>query len=552
MTPLTPPRENKVHFPVDRRPGLWIRPTLLIGLTMLVALPIIIAWIQYGFFGLPAVANPVRAFPGSSGFPLWLRTAHYISFVLMLLLIRSGLSILADHPRLYRHQDCTPNSEWIRFTPLAVPTDRIWTAKDDARYISPLWSLPGYRHTVGVARHWHFLSVLFWVLTGVIYVALLFAQGHWARLVPTYWGILPDAWRIFVHYATFHLPPEPDGFYAYQALQQLAYFAVVFVMAPLSILSGLAMSPALDGRFAWYPRLFDGRQGARSLHFLLMVGFSVFLMIHVALVLTTGVVRNMNHIVMGTDTGGPAGWMLGTVGIIVALALLFAAYWVSWHHPRALQLAAHRSVGTLTLRTLDPLTPKSEFSTADISPHFWSNGKLPTSQEWQTLLSEDFEGFKLRVSGLVNHPVELSLGEIMALGQHHQITLHHCIQGWSGVAEWGGLPMSALIDLVQPQPEARVVVFHSFGEGLYGGEYYETLSMKDARHPQCLLAYEMNGEQLGANHGAPLRLRAENQLGYKMIKWISSVEFVASEKEVGQGFGGANEDHEYFDLVPNI
>ncbi|OLV17242.1 sulfite oxidase subunit YedY [Deinococcus marmoris] len=515
-------------------------------------MPIIIAWIQYGVSGLPALADPVRTFPGSSGFPLWLRMAHYISFVLTLLLIRSGLSILADHPRLYRDQDCTPGSEWIRFTPLTVPTDRVWTAKDDARYISPLWSLPGYRHTVGVARHWHFLSVLFWVLTGVVYVALLFVQGHWARLVPTYWGILSDAWNIFVHYATFHLPPEPDGFVAYQALQQLTYFAVVFIMAPLSILSGLAMSPALDGHFAWYPRLFGGRQGARSLHFLLMVGFSAFLVIHVALVVATGFVQNMNHIVMGTDTGGPAGWMLGLVGVTAALAVLFAAYWVSWHRPRALQLAARRTVGALTLRTLDPLKPVAEFGRDDISPHFWSNGKLPTSQDWQTLLAEDFGGFRLRVSGLVDHPVELSLDEIVALGQHNQITLHHCIQGWSGVAEWGGLPMSALIDLVRPRLEAQVVVFHSFGEGLYGGEYYETLPLADALHPQCLLAYEMNGERLGADHGAPLRLRAENQLGYKMIKWISSIEFVVSEKEVGQGFGGANEDHEYFDLVPTI
>ena len=92
--------------------------------------------------------------------------------------------------------------------------------------LSPWIGLPGHRHTVGMARHWHFLSVLFWVGNGLVFVALLFGTGHWRRLVPTSWRVLPDAWAIFVHYATFHLPPEPDGFYRYNALQQLAYFGV--------------------------------------------------------------------------------------------------------------------------------------------------------------------------------------------------------------------------------------------------------------------------------------------------------------------------------------
>jgi DMSO/TMAO reductase YedYZ molybdopterin-dependent catalytic subunit len=95
-------------------------------------------------------------------------------------------------------------------------------------------------------------------------------------------------------------------------------------------------------------------------------------------------------------------------------------------------------------------------------------------------------------------------------------------------------------------------VFYSFGEGLHGGEYYDTLSLEDARHTQCLLAYEMNGEVLTEVHGAPLRLRAENQLGYKMVKWIKAVEFAASEKSVGKGYGGKNEDDEYYPLLANI
>lgn len=90
------------------------------------------------------------------------------------LLIRSGLSILMDHPRLYFNDGCTPGSEWIRVTPLKVPRDRLWTAKDDARYISPLVGTPGYRHTIGVARIWHFIDVHGFIITGIVFIIMLF------------------------------------------------------------------------------------------------------------------------------------------------------------------------------------------------------------------------------------------------------------------------------------------------------------------------------------------------------------------------------------------
>ena len=112
--------------------------------------------------------------------------------------------------------------------------------------------------------------------------------------------------------------------------------------------------------------------------------------------------------------------------------------------------------------------------------------------------------------------------------------------------------MKALIDMVHPKPEARTVVFHSFGEGLYGGAYYDTQAMENALKPECLIASHMNGQPLSEVYGAPLRLRVENQLGYKMVKWIEWIEFVESEKTVGKGEGGKNEDDEYFDLLPNI
>ena len=139
-----------------------------------------------------------------------------------------------------------------------------------------------------------------------------------------------------------------------------------------------------------------------------------------------------------------------------------------------------------------------------------------------------------------------------ALGKAEFTTMHHCIQGWSGIAKWGGLPMSKLIELARPRPEAKTVVFYSFGEALYGGVYYDTQSFENLLKPGSMLAYEMNGAPLPPVYGAPLRLRIENQLGYKMVKWIERIEFVQSEKGVGEGEGGKNEDDEYFDLLPNI
>ena len=155
--------------------------------------------------------------------------------------------------------------------------------------------------------------------------------------MPDSWTVLPTAWSTFVHYANFHFPPEPHGFYAYNALQQLAYFFVVFVFAPISILAGASMSPAMVNHFPWFPRIFGGRQGARSIHFLMMLYWLGFLAIHVTLVVLTGFERNMNHIVLRTDNYHPLGMFLGFVGFAAVLGSWIAAHYISWKAPRLLQ-----------------------------------------------------------------------------------------------------------------------------------------------------------------------------------------------------------------------
>ncbi len=548
-----------VHYPADRRFRVWVRPDILVVVGGLMLALIAAAWIQFMMAGLPPLP-PVPPTPQGypnyltqpHGFPLWLRLSHFLNFFFTMLLIRSGLSILMDHPRLYFNDHCTPGSEWIRFTPLTVPRDRLWTAKDDARYLSPLISTPGYRHTIGIARVWHFINVHGFILTGVCFFILLFVTEQWRRLVPASMHVLPQAWQTWVHYATFHLPPEPNGFYAYNALQQVAYFTVIFVFGPLAILTGIAMSPAVVNRFPRYPRLFGGRQFARSIHFLTMVSFVGFIAVHVALVVLTGFARNMNHIVLGTDDLRPHGMMIGLVAIGVVMLSWVAAHYLSWFMPRRLQHALKLVTYPMQLLTLNRLLPQPHYTTDDLSPHFWPNGKLPVSRQWKQLAADGFRDYRLRIGGLVERPVELSLADLARLGESEQITMHHCIQGWSGIAQWRGVRMKAILDLVRPKPEARTVVFHSFGEALYGGAYYDTQSMENVLKPQCLLATHMNGQPLSEVYGAPVRLRVENQLGYKMVKWIDRIEFVVSEKSVGAGEGGKNEDDEYFDLLPNI
>ena len=541
---------------------MHIRLKTLLLLVSPLLLLVAAAYIHWGTVGLPTLAtSPVMTLETAtepSGFPAWLRITHYVNFLFLILLIRSGLQILMDHPRLYWNVHCIPGTEWLRLTPIEVPKDRAWTAKEDSRHLSPWIGLPGYRHTVGMARHWHFLSVLFWVGNGLVFVVLLFCTGQWKRLVPTTWQIVPDAWAVFVHYATGHLPPEPNGFYHFNALQQLTYFGVVFVLAPLAMLTGPSMSPAFTARFPWYPKLPGNRQVGRSIHFLIMCAFVLFIIGHVMMVVLTGFVRNMNHIVVGSDTANPIGLYLGLAGIGAVLLLNGFANWMAWRHPRAVQHAAKAIVSPVVRFLLDRSPPRAEFGREDISPFFWVNGKVPTCDEWKMLADDDFKNYRLKVFGLIENPVALSLDDLRALGQKSQITLHHCIQGWSGIAEWGGLPLAELIQLVRPRPNAKAVVFYSFGEGVSfntgvaDGQYYDSLSIENASNSQTLLAYEMNYQPLSHLHGAPLRLRVENQLGFKMVKWIQAIEFVEDVQSIYQGEGGYAEDHEYFGELANI
>lgn len=535
----------------DRQFYFWVAPKFLMWAAIIIAIPFVIAWAQFFIMGLPPQVQYITP-NGPSGFPGWLRISHFVNFFFLILLMRSGSSILMDHPRLYFDRGCTPGREVMKFTPVEIPTDRMWTAKDDCRYLSPWVGLPGGRHTIGIARSWHFLTVVFFLLNGFIFIGLLLTTQEWQRLVPTSLSVWTGAWNVWVHYSTFHFPTEPNGFYFFNPLQQLAYFAVVFLMAPVSLLTGIAMSPAVDNRFPWYPKIFGGRQTARLIHFCMLLAFIGFIIVHVGLVILTGFNRNMNHIVFGTDVNNRFGVMVGILALIgTGLAYAYINH-VAWKKPEFAQEAHRKIITPFLALTMNPLRPSERYTEKDISPYFWPNGKLPKTEDWLRMSENGFNDYKLKISGLIENPVTLSLQELYEMIDIETISQHHCIQGWSGIAKWEGVSMKKIIQLVRPLPNAKVVSFISYGEGFEGGLYYDTQEIENVVRPECMLALRMNDDPLPIAHGAPVRLRVENHLGYKMVKWIKEIKIGESEKNFGLGYGGKNEDDEFFDLIPNI
>ncbi len=540
-------RLSQVHVRLGSRfiSVWWLLPGLvLIGVLLVVAFKVFVTTGPGRAFihAHPCVPTKPSVTPGV---PAWVIVTHLANFFFMVMIVRAGWQILADHPRLYTKMDCTPDREVLRFRG-PVPKDRVWTAKDDAITLSPLFGMPGGRHTIGVARHWHFIFDILFVVNGIVYVVLLFATSHYLKLVPTQVSILPDAGSCIVQYAALHLPPAPGGYFRFDAIQQLSYFAVIFVLGPLAILSGLAMSPALDNRFKFYQRIFGNRQAARTLHFLIMCAFLAFYAVHMTMVAATGFSKNLDSITLGVFHNDLNGVALFMLAIAVTVAFNVWAIHFSWTRTRVLQRISNATVGRLMDLLFDHYSPRAEYAEQDISPYFWPNGLVPTSDEWRRLHDGDFRDYRLRVHGLVEQPVELSLSDLRAMARNDQITMHNCIQGWSAIGKWSGVPFTALIDLVRPREECQWVMFYSFGEGGEGGQYYDSHSLRDLRHPQSLLAYEMNGEALPVLHGAPLRLRVENQLGFKQVKWISEIEFVHHFSQRGAREGGYNEDHEFY------
>jgi sulfoxide reductase catalytic subunit YedY len=553
------PADDRVLLNNWLPPQVGVVPKIRIGrrwINVLWALPlgfvlaVISVAVAQALRELPAVQDFLVRYPGvppsalavTTGFPAWLRVQHFLNLLFMAFIIRSGIQVLADHPRLYWKRDCTPGTEWFRFQK-AVPSGRIWTAKDDSVTLPGWLGIPGIRHSIGLARWWHFSFGLLWMINGIVVYALLFWTGQWPRLVPTTWEVFPNAASTALQYLSLNFPPD-ESWTRYNSLQQLTYFITVFVAATVSIITGFMQGPAISNRLGWLGRVLN-RQRARSIHFLAMWWFLLFILIHVTLVFITGARVNLNMMFAGVNDSSWSGFAI----FVPAMALAAVTWWLASpftiRHARVVQ-----KVGELMMWPFNVLTewwdPNSQLAEKDISPYFWPNGTMPKSAEFDALLAEGFKGFALRVGGLVESPRVFSYAELKAMPKQEQITTHFCIQGWSGVAKWGGVPMRHILELVRPTPDARYAVFYSFADGGEVGRYYDVHKISNMRHELTILAYEMNGAPVSVLHGAPLRLRCENELGFKMVKWIAAIEFVHDFADLGAGQGGYNEDHEFY------
>jgi len=199
---------------------------------------------------------------------------------------------------------------------------------------------------------------------------------------------------------------------------------------------------------------------------------------------------------------------------------------------------------------LGPKALAREYGEADLSKEFKANGSTdPQEPDYLAHAKNGFADWKLAVGGLVEQPLELSLDELRAMPSRTQITRHDCVEGWSCIGKWKGVPLSAVLDKAKLKGNARYIVFYCadnlFDTGEEKDRYYESVGLVDAFHPQTILAYEMNDQTLPVAHGAPLRLRVERQLGYKMAKYVMRIEAVDEIATIRGGCGGFWEDLGY-------
>ncbi|MBU1326026.1 MAG: molybdopterin-dependent oxidoreductase [Alphaproteobacteria bacterium] len=190
-----------------------------------------------------------------------------------------------------------------------------------------------------------------------------------------------------------------------------------------------------------------------------------------------------------------------------------------------------------------------EYTEREISKDFKANGSLdPADREYRALRANGFRDYRLIVDGLVDRPLSLSMADIKRRPSRTQITKHDCVEGWTSIGKWKGARLSAILNEAGLKPNAKYIMFYCFDaldQREDGERYYTSIDLVDAFHAQTLLAYEMNDQPLPIKHGAPIRLRAERQLGYKMAKYIKRIEAVESFAHIGKGKGGYWEDRGY-------
>ncbi|MCG2623419.1 cytochrome b/b6 domain-containing protein [Arthrobacter sp. I2-34] len=279
----------------------WFKPAVA-GAAALAALVLVVLAAQ-GLRTLPAVQSFIADYPGHTdlpagaptGLPAWLGWQHFLNAFFIVLIIRSG----------WRVRTVTrPQAYWTRNNSGPVRT------KNPPQKISlDLW--------------FHLSLDALWVLNGLVFMVLLFGTGQWMRIVPTSWDVIPNAISTALQYASLDWPTE-NGWVAYNSLQVLAYFSIVFIAAPLALLTGLRMSPAWPKNAPGLNRLYPV-EAARAVHLPVMFYFAAFVVVHVSLVLATGALRNLNHMYGSRDDASWVGFWIFAASLVVMVAAWFLA-----------------------------------------------------------------------------------------------------------------------------------------------------------------------------------------------------------------------------------
>ncbi len=220
---------------------------------------------------------------------------------------------------------------------------------------------------------------------------------------------------------------------------------------------------------------------------------------------------------------------------------------------RSLLTSAEKGNFLIQRSLADRMALAREFAPEDRSPIFRANGtREPEGAAYADHRAANFELWRLNVDGLVARPQSFSLAQLKLMPSRSQITRHDCVEGWSAIGQWTGVPLKLLLDAAGLSRDARYIVFHC--ADMMAGEqaYYESIDLIDAYHPQTIMAWALNDQPLPVGNGAPLRLRVERQLGYKQAKYVQRIEAVASLSGIGGGKGGYWEDRSGYQWYAGI
>ncbi len=473
------------------------------------------------------MTDPVSVDPRHSAV---VRLTHWISALSFLVLVLSGVAILLAHPRLYWGEAGAVGGPSLLDLPLPFVLD------------VPIR---------GPGRYLHFLSAWVIVFTGLVYVAAGVAARHFGRdLLPARRELTLGAiGNVVRKHLRFERSSEAE-LATYNVLQRASYTTVVFVLSPLMIWTGLAMSPAAVSVFPFLAAALGGQQTARTAHFVVACALVLFLVVHVALVCQTGFKNRMRAMITGRGPTAPKtavdgalsrravikaslGALAGAGALGVVARLANRCGLVPANHRGLYGLSETVTYAGQRLLTKLPSMAR-EFDRSQISKVIPVNGRPPKTEPYQALAAGGFADWRLQIDGMVDRPASLSLADLKALPSRSHITHQACEEGWSFIAEWTGVPLSLVLEQVGIHQGARYVFFFAFDE------WWDSIDMDDALHPQTLLAYGMNGPELPLDHGAPLRLKVPRQLGYKSLKYLSRITVTDSAKGIGDGLGSGS------------